>query len=104
MLEQLKVLVIVRIQTLFSDTFPHALNQIEIGGVGRQKEDFSPEMSSPLEHEPTALLASSIHHQGHRPLQPKQSNRLQQFADTGRCDVAVVGHRDQLMRDGMQGC
>ena len=103
MLEQLKVLVIFCIQTRFSNKFPQALNQIEIGGVGRQKEDFYPEMSSPLEHEPTAWIASIIHHQGNRPLQLKQSNLLQQFADTGRGDVAVVGHRDQLMRDGMQG-
>ena len=103
LLEQLKVLVIFGIQTLFSDKFPQALNQIEIGGVGRQKEDFYAEMSRPLEHKPTVLIASIIHHQGNRPLQPQQSNLLQQFADTGRGDVAVVGHRDQLMGNSMQG-
>ncbi len=38
-LEQLKVLVISRREALFSDQFPQALNQIEIGRGGRQKQD-----------------------------------------------------------------
>jgi len=100
--EQLKVLVIVRIQALFSDEFPQALNQIEIGGVCRQKEDFSPEMSGPLQHEPTALIARIIHHHGNRGGEAKQSDLLEQFAHAGRVDVAVIGHGNELVGDGMQ--
>ena len=103
LLEQLKVLVIFRIQALFFDEFPQTLNQIEIGGVGRQKEDFDAQISSLLKHQPTALIASIIHHHSHRQSQPEQSYLLQQCTDTGRRDVAVVGHGDKLMRDGIQG-
>ena len=102
-LEQLKVLVIFGIQALLFDKLPYALNQIEVGRVGRQKEEFYPQMSSPLDHQPTVLIASSIHHHGHRPWQPKQGQFLQQVAHTARGDVAVVGHGHQLMRDGIQG-
>ena len=100
--EQPKVLVIVRIQALFSDEFPQALNQIEIGGVCRQKEDFYPEMSGPLKHEPTALIASIIHHHGNRGGEAKESDLLEQFAHAGRVDVAVIGHGNELVGDGMQ--
>ena len=75
-LEQLKVLVIFRIQALFADKFPQAFNQIEIGRVRRQKEDFDPQISSLGEHEPTALIARVVHHDRDRCLQSELSDLL----------------------------
>lgn len=102
-LEQLKVFIIGRREAFFSDEFPQAFNQIEIGGVGRQEEDFDQEGSSPLQHEPTVVIAGIIHHQGHRGGEAEGGDLFEQFAHTGGVDVAVVGHRDELMGDGMQG-
>ena len=101
--EQSKVLVIVRIQALFSDEFPQAFNQIEIGGVGRQKQEFNPESSRLLHHEPTALIAGIIHHHSHRGGEAQGGELLEQFAHAGGIDVAVIGHGNELVGDGMQG-
>ena len=75
--EQLKVLVIFRIETLFSDEFPQAFNQIEIGRVGRQKENFDPQSGSLGLHEPTALIPRIVHHHGDGYLQAELSDLLE---------------------------
>ena len=102
MLEGVKVLIVGAVEAFFPHEAPQALNQIEIGRIRRQKQQFDAQPRCRLEHEPTALIASIIHHHGNRGGETKQSDLLEQFAHAGGIDVAVIGHRNQLMGDGMQ--
>ena len=101
-LEQFEVLIIVTVETFLAHETPQALNQIEVGRIGRQKEEFDAQLLGSLEHEPTALIASIIHHHGNGGLQAKESDLLEQFAHAGRIDVAVIGHGYELVADGIQ--
>ena len=56
-----------------------------------------------LEHEPTALITSIIHDHGNWGGEAKSGDLLKEFTHTGGVDVAVIGHGDELMGDGMQG-
>src|SRR5437588_4076897 len=64
LLERFKVLIVFAVETFFAYEAPQALNQIEVGRRGRQKEQFDAQLLGPLEHEPTALITSIIHHHG----------------------------------------
>ena len=55
LLEGVKVLIVGAVEAFFSDEFPQAFNQIEIGGVSRQKQEFNPESRSP-----PAIAASPV--------------------------------------------
>ncbi len=102
LLEGVKVLIVGAVEAFFSDEFPQAFNQIEIGGVSRQKQEFNPQSSRLLHHEPTALIARIIHHHGHRGGEAQGGDLLEQFAHAGGIDVAVIGHGNELVGDGMQ--
>jgi hypothetical protein len=103
LLEQVKVLIVVTVETFFAHEAPQALNEIEIGGIGRQKEHLDVQLRGPLKHETAALIASVIHHQGNGCLQTQGGDLLKEFTHTSRVDVAVIGHGNELMGDGMQG-
>ena len=102
LLEQGKVLIVVAVETFFAHETPQALNQIEIGGIRWQKEQFEAQLRGLLEHKPTALIAGIIHHHGNRGLQTEGGDLLEQFAYADGIDVAVIGHGNELIGDGMQ--
>jgi hypothetical protein len=104
LLEGVKVLIVGAGEAFFSDEFPQALDQIEIGGVSRQKQELNAKSSRLLHHEPTALRARIIHHHGDRSAQTQGSELVEPFAHAAGIDVAVIGHGNQLMGDGMQCC
>lgn len=103
MLEQCKVLIVCGIQTFLFHEFPEPLNQIEIGRVGRKKEEFDIQIPGFLHHQATVLVASIIHHECDWSLQAQQGDLLQERAHAERIDVALIGHGDKLMGDGIQG-
>ena len=61
LLEQVKVLIVLAVETFFAHETPQTLYQIEIGRIGWQKEQLDAQLRGSLEDEPTALIARIIH-------------------------------------------
>jgi hypothetical protein len=102
LLERFKVFIVGVVETFFAHETPEPLNQIEIGRIGGQKEELDAQLAGPLEHEPAALIARIVQHQGNRGAEAKDGDLLEQFAHADGVDVALIGHGNELVSDGMQ--
>lgn len=101
--EDREILVVDRVQALLFDEFPQSLNEIEVGGIGRQIQQFDAEGCGQIKHQMTLLVARIVEDECDRDIQAQRRNPAQQFANAVGIDVGVVGDHDQLMGDGVQG-
>lgn len=66
LLEEGEVLVIGRVQTFLFDEFPKPLDEIEIGGIGRQVQHLDAERFGQIHDQPTFLIAGIIENERDR--------------------------------------
>jgi hypothetical protein len=98
----LEVFIISRIETFLFHEFPQSFDQIEVGRVRWEKEDFNIQTSSNILDILTPLIPSIIHNERDGDLEPESSYFFQELAHTHRIDVRVIGHRDELMGHGIE--
>lgn len=95
--------VVGRTQALRLDELPDPLDQVQIGRVRRQVQQFDPQLLGQIVYQRALLVACIVQHQGDR--QPRQRCRrhgTQQQTDRLGIDVAVVADLDQLVADTVQ--
>ena len=102
LLEVLKVSVIRRIQTGLLDKFPYALNQIQVGRVRGQVQEFNLERGGHGRDQRTFLVAGVIQDQGYGHPQVQRGQMAESLTHRARVNVGVVRHRDQLVGKGVQ--
>ena len=102
-LEGGKVSVVLGIQALLFDEFPQPFNQVEIRRVGRQKTELDLQAGRGGEYHGAFLIAGIVQHQRDRHAEVEVSQLMQQLADTLGGDVGVIGHRNEFVRDRIQG-
>src|SRR3990167_2211324 len=100
--EAAKLGVILGIKALLFDEFPKALDQIQIGRIGRQKKQLDLEFLSKLLDEPRSLITRIIQNQRDRHLEIKAGNFPEKIADALGRDIRVIGNHDQFMGEGIQ--
>jgi hypothetical protein len=92
LLEQVNVFIVGAVETFFAHEAPEPLNQIEIGRIGRQKEQLDAQLAGSLHYQSTALIAGIVHQQGHRRGETEGGDLLEQVAHTAGVDGALIGH------------
>ena len=102
LLEVVKVSVIRRIQTGLLDKLPHALNQIQVGRVRRQVQEFNLERGGQGRDQLTFLVAGVIQDQGNGHPQVQRGELTESLTHRARSNVGVVRHRHQLVGNGVQ--
>ena len=63
-LKSAKVGIVMRIQALFTDKLPQALNEIEIGGIGGKEAKFDVQAGSRFENQSATLVACIVEKEG----------------------------------------
>lgn len=81
---------------LLFDELPKALNQVQIGGIGRQKEQLNLEGKGQVDDKPTMLIACIIQHEGKRFLREACAQELEQANHTVRVNVGIIGHGEDF--------
>lgn len=94
--------IVLGVQTLLFDKLPQALNQIEIGRVRGQVEQFDAQGCGEGLHQGTALIARIVQDEGDRQPRVRSGQYLQQLADRRGGNVGEIGDREEFMRGGMQ--
>ena len=100
--ETLKLGVISGIKTLFFDKFPKALNQIEIGRIGRQEKEFNVKLRGKLSDELCTLITRIIQNQCHRYREVEACNLPEEITNALAVDVSVIDDGNQFMIDRVQ--
>ena len=95
--EAFKLGVISGIKTLLFDKFPKALNQIEIGRIGRQEKEFDVKLRGKLSDELCALITRIIQNQCHRHRKVEARNLPEKIANTLAVNVSVIDNGDEFM-------
>ena len=83
-------------QAALFDQLPQTFDQIKIGAVGGQEEQFDVQSLRLLAHQFTALVACVVHDEGDGDVRVLFSDRGKKFTHALRIDVARGPMRDDL--------
>ncbi len=84
------------VKALLLDEFPPALDQVEMGRIGRQKEQFDVKMGRQGLNESAALIAGVIENQGDGCLEIARAEFSQQLAHAFGIDIRIIRHGDHF--------
>ena len=101
--ERRKVRIVFRVQTFFLDKLPEPFDQVKVRRVSRQETQFNIEAVGQGHDECAFLITGIIQEEGDRHAQVERRQFSQQVAHTFGIDLGIIRHRDQFMREGIQG-
>lgn len=89
-------MVIDRIETFLFDKFPQTLNQIEVGRIGGQEEEFEAQVSGQILDKLAMLVTGIVQYDSNRQVRAGSSQLTQQSGNGVGIDGIGVGHSEQL--------
>lgn len=95
--------VMAAVQGFFLEELPQAFDQVQVGRVTGQEQQFDGQARGEVLHEGAALIACIVQHQRDRAGEVPCGDLLQQFAHRCRGDVGRVANRQDFVSHGVPG-
>ena len=89
-------------QTFFLNQFPKPLDQVEVGAVGRKKEQFNVQRGRLFLGAAAMLRAGVVEDQGDEHVGMREPDLLPQFTHGSGMDMALGGDLDDLLAMAIQ--
>ena len=101
--KRIKGRIIARIEALFTDKPPKALDQVQMGRIRREIEEFNPKICGILLHERTPLIAHIIQNNGDREAIPTGREFCEQLTDGVSRHGGLVDDGNEFLGQGIYG-
>ena len=101
--KRIKGRIIARIEAIFADKPPEALDQVQMGRIRREIEEFNPKICGILLHERTPLIAHIIQNNGDRESIPTGREFCQQLTDGVCRHGGLVDDSNEFFGESIHG-